>query len=75
MGPLILCGVLHVAYSSSNSVDGQYLACVLFSSYIVLAKPRNDTRKLTLVASIYLSDMTVDTLLSGQGRDYSYAPE
>ncbi|CRG90872.1 Rac guanine nucleotide exchange factor JJ [Talaromyces islandicus] len=67
LGPLILCGVLHVAYSSPNSVNGQYLACILFSSYILLAKPRNDTRRLTLVASIYLLDMTVDTLMNGQG--------
>lgn len=49
-------------------MDGQYLVCILFSSYIVLLKPRNDSRKLTLVASIYLSDMTVDTLMNGQGK-------
>lgn len=40
----------------------------------MLAKPRNDSRKLTLVASIYLSDMTVDTLMNGQGRDSSCFP-
>ncbi|KAH8703150.1 putative Rho guanyl nucleotide exchange factor [Talaromyces proteolyticus] len=67
LGPFILCGVLHVAYSSLGGVDGQYLVCILFSSYIVLAKPAHDSRKLILVASIYLTDMTVDTLMNGQG--------
>ncbi|OKL60858.1 hypothetical protein UA08_03305 [Talaromyces atroroseus] len=68
LGPLILCGVLHVVYHHSlMGITGQYLVCILFPGYFVIAKPRSDTRKITLVASIYLSDMTVDTPLNGQG--------
>jgi hypothetical protein len=69
LGPLILCGVLHVAYHHALiGITGQYVACILFPGYFVLAKPRSDARKLTLITSIYLSDMTVDTSMNGQGR-------
>ncbi|KAF3389692.1 hypothetical protein DPV78_011493 [Talaromyces pinophilus] len=67
LGPLILCGVLHVAYQSPNGITGQYLACILFPGYMVLAKPGSDSRRLALIASIYLSDMTVDSSMNGQG--------
>ncbi|QGA14861.1 hypothetical protein EYB26_002517 [Talaromyces marneffei] len=67
LGPLILCGVLHVAYHSPSAITGQYLVCILFPGYMVLAKPGSDFRRLTLVASIYLSDMTVDSSVNGQG--------
>ncbi|EED21083.1 Rho guanyl nucleotide exchange factor, putative [Talaromyces stipitatus ATCC 10500] len=68
LGPLILCGVLHVAYQSSSSgIAGQYLVCILFPGYMVLARARSDSRKLVLIASIYLSDMTVDNSMNGHG--------
>lgn len=57
-----------MAYQSPNGITGQYLACILFPGYMVLAKPGSDSRRLALIASIYLSDMTVDSSMNGQGR-------
>lgn len=57
-----------MAYQSPSGITGQYIACILFPGYIVLAKPGSDSRRLTLIASIYLSDMTVDSSMNGQGR-------
>lgn len=57
-----------MAYQSPNSITGQYLVCILFPGYMVLAKTGSDSRTLTLFASIYLSDMTVDSSMNGQGR-------
>lgn len=57
-----------MAYQSRSGIAGQYLVCILFPSYLVLAKSESDSRKLTLISSIFLSDMTVDSSMNGQGR-------
>lgn len=59
-----------MAYHSPSAITGQYLVCILFPGYMVLAKPGSDFRRLTLVASIYLSDMTVDSSVNGQGMPW-----
>jgi hypothetical protein len=64
---MILCGVLHVAYQSSERVTGEYMVCILFSGYMVLAKGSNDNRKLAVVACLYILDMAIDVLANGNG--------
>ncbi|KAL1962172.1 hypothetical protein VTN77DRAFT_518 [Rasamsonia byssochlamydoides] len=74
LGPLNLCGVLHVAYKSTDRITGEYMICILFPSYLVLARGGYDNRKLIVVASLYVLDMTVDILSNGQGLVCHDAP-
>ncbi|KAL1859928.1 hypothetical protein Plec18170_001875 [Paecilomyces lecythidis] len=67
LGPLILCGVLYVAYETSEGIMGDYMVCVLFHGYMVLCRYSDESRKLQLVASIYVLDMRIDLLTSGKG--------
>lgn len=67
LGPLNVCGALHVAYQSTDRIVGEYMVCVLFPSYLVLARPAYDPRKVTVVASLYVLDTTIDILSNGQG--------
>ncbi|OXV09890.1 hypothetical protein Egran_02346 [Elaphomyces granulatus] len=72
LGPMILCGVLHVAYQSSERVTGEYMVCILFSGYMVLAKGSTDNRKLAVVACLYILDMTIDVLANGKEGLHCY---
>ncbi|KKA19997.1 Rho guanyl nucleotide exchange factor [Rasamsonia emersonii CBS 393.64] len=74
LGPLNLCGVLHVAYKSTDRITGEYMICILFPSYLVLARGGYENRKLSVVASLYVLDMTVDILSNGQGLVCHDAP-
>ncbi|KAJ9236300.1 hypothetical protein DTO166G5_4062 [Paecilomyces variotii] len=67
LGPLILCGVLYVAYESTEGIMGDYMVCVLFHGYMVLCRHSDGSRKLQLVASIYVLDMRIDVLTNGIG--------
>ena len=69
MGPLSVCGVLHVAYKTPDRITGEYLVCTLFPGYMVLARPGSESRKLVVVASLYVPDMTVDIVSNGKGTN------
>lgn len=71
LGPMCLCGVLHVAYQSSEAVQGEYMVCVLFSSHFLLARIDEDYRKLQAVACLYVCDMKIDALSTGRGKKRS----
>jgi hypothetical protein len=65
---MILCGVLHIAYHSSKGVTGEYMICILFPGYMVLVRGGNENHKLTVVACLYILDMTIDVLDNGKGK-------
>ncbi|GAD92955.1 hypothetical protein PVAR5_1554 [Paecilomyces variotii No. 5] len=65
LGPLILCGVLYVAYETTEGIMGDYMVCILFHGYMVLCRYSDESRKLQLVASIYVLDMRIDLLTNG----------
>lgn len=65
---MILCGVLHVAYQSTEQVTGEYMVCILFHGYMVFARGCDDYRKLQVVACLYVLDMSIDTLINGKGK-------
>lgn len=44
------------------------MVCVLFHGYIVLCRHSDGSRKLQLVASIYVLDMGIDVLTNGIGK-------
>ncbi|KAJ5136005.1 hypothetical protein N7448_004559 [Penicillium atrosanguineum] len=67
LGPLTLCGVLHVTYQTPESIVGDFMVCVLFNCYLVFVKGVEDFRRLVVVACIYLGDLRTDTPQNGRG--------
>ncbi|MCJ1469436.1 hypothetical protein MMC07_008069 [Pseudocyphellaria aurata] len=74
LGHAILCGVLYVAYQSKNDLRGDYMLCVLFKSYLVLAKPRPGGTQYNVVAILSLSDIQIDKSDNGRGLQCYTAP-
>lgn len=64
---MTLCGVLHVTYQTSEQTIGDFMVCILFISYFVLAKGTDDYRRLKIVACIYLDDLKMDIIQNGRG--------
>lgn len=65
---MILCGVLHVTYQAPEGSMGEFMVCVLFNCYFLLAKGIDDFRRLEAVACIYVGDLKMDTLQNGRGK-------
>ncbi|KAL4733627.1 hypothetical protein BDV11DRAFT_175517 [Aspergillus similis] len=73
LGPMSLCGVLHVTYQASTQprrVKGIFMVCVLFKHHFFLAKMHDECRKLQALACLYISDVRIDSLSNGKGYDY-----
>jgi hypothetical protein len=71
LGPMIICGVLHVTYQTTESTTGDFMVCVLFNRYMLFAKGSDDLRRLEAVACVYLDNAKIDVLQNGQGKcDY-----
>lgn len=68
LGPLILCGVLHVTYSSpTESAAAGFMVCVLFSSHILFASMNDNNRRLEALMCLHIPDLKIDTLHNGEG--------
>lgn len=67
LGPMTLCGVLHVTYQTPGQTMGDFMVTVLFNSYLLLARGAEDARRLEVVACIYLGDLKEETIQNGQG--------
>ncbi|MCJ1401366.1 hypothetical protein MMC11_004578 [Xylographa trunciseda] len=67
LGHAILCGVLHVAYQSKQSVAGRYMLCTLFSSCLILGIPMDNGQNYIILASISLADLHIEALDNGKG--------
>ncbi|KAJ5909406.1 hypothetical protein N7504_004049 [Penicillium tannophilum] len=67
LGPMILCGVLHVTYQTSEQIAGDFMVCVLFNNYFLIAKIIDDSHRLEAVACIYMDDLKMDTIQNGRG--------
>ena len=70
LGHASLCGVLYVAYQSEREIQGNYMLCALFSSYLLLAQPKQGTSKFQVAAILSLSDLQVDQADSGRGEQH-----
>ncbi|KAL6235894.1 hypothetical protein BDW75DRAFT_250546 [Aspergillus navahoensis] len=73
LGPMSLCGVLHVTYRASTQqrrVKGAFMVCVLFKHHFFLARMNDECRKLQPLACLYISDVRIDSLSNGKGYDY-----
>jgi hypothetical protein len=67
LGSIKVCGVLHVAYQTTESVAGDYMLCALFAQYLVLATAPEDNLRFKVVASIRITDLIVDAVDNGMG--------
>ncbi|KAL4971508.1 hypothetical protein BDW66DRAFT_165117 [Aspergillus desertorum] len=73
LGPMNLCGVLHVTYRASTQprrVKGAFMVCALFKHHFFLARMNDECRKLQPIACLYISDVRIDSLSNGKGYDY-----
>ncbi|KAJ5769823.1 uncharacterized protein N7511_001874 [Penicillium nucicola] len=67
LGPMILCGVLHVTYQTPETTTGDFMVCILFNHYLLLAKGIDDLHRLEAVACVSLDYVKIDTVQNGQG--------
>ncbi|PYI11638.1 rho guanyl nucleotide exchange factor [Aspergillus sclerotiicarbonarius CBS 121057] len=67
LGPLTLCGVLHITYQTLGYITGGYMVCILFPYHLLIAKPSDDYRGLQAVACLCISDMKIESLRNGEG--------
>ncbi|KAJ5662540.1 uncharacterized protein N7477_010156 [Penicillium maclennaniae] len=67
LGPLTLCGVLHITYQTPETIVGEFMVCVLFNCYLIFVKGIEDFRRLQVVACIYLGDLRMDSTQNGRG--------
>lgn len=72
LGPLSLCGVLHITYQTPEYITGGYMVCILFTYHLVIAKPSNDYRRLESLACVYIPDMKIDSIRNGEGEETAY---
>lgn len=74
IGHVQLCGVLHVAYETTEQIAGQYMLCVLYRSCMVLAKPNKSFSAYTVAAVISLLDAATEEADNGKGLQCHTAP-
>jgi hypothetical protein len=68
LGHVLLCGVLHVAYQTSEPrIKGQYMVCVLYKSCLVLATSSRFYAPYNVVASIGLANGSIEESDNGRG--------
>ena len=68
LGHVLVCGVLHVAYQTPDRVKGQYMACVLYKSCLVLANAGRFFTPYSVVACIGLANGSVEDTDNGRGK-------
>lgn len=68
LGQATLCGVLFVAYQSKSDVRGEYMLCVLFKSYLLLAIPKHGSTKYMVMAILSLRDTQINEADNGRGE-------
>ncbi|KAL1611975.1 hypothetical protein SLS60_000198 [Paraconiothyrium brasiliense] len=68
LGHVLVCGVLHVAYQTPDRVKGQYMACVLYKSCLVLANAGRFFTPYSVAASITLANGSIDETDNGRGE-------
>lgn len=68
LGYPVLCGVLYVAWESEDEICGEYMLCVLYKSYLLLAVQQLNTDRYDVVALLSLNDSQVEKADDGRGQ-------
>ncbi|WEW61555.1 hypothetical protein PRK78_007045 [Emydomyces testavorans] len=66
-GSIKVCGVLHIAYQTSEVVTGSYMVCALFESYVLLAISSSDREKFKVMAIIFIRGSRLEEAANGIG--------
>jgi hypothetical protein len=67
LGHIHLCGVLHVSWQTRDGVDGQYLICLLYRDFLILASTAKTEQIYTIQACIGLCEVSVEEVDNGRG--------
>jgi hypothetical protein len=68
LGHMHLCGVLHVSWQTRDGVDGQYLICLLYRDFLILASAAKSDQIYTIQACIGLCELSVEEVDNGRGK-------
>lgn len=68
LGHASLCGVLYIAYQSKGDLRGDYMLCVLFKSYLLLATPKRGSTRYNVMAIMSVLDIQVEKPDNGRGE-------
>ncbi|KAF8866627.1 Dbl homology domain-containing protein [Acephala macrosclerotiorum] len=74
LGHVHLCGVLHVSWQTKDGVDGQYLICLLYRDFLLLASAPKTEQIYTIQACIGLCEIHTEEVDNGKGLQCHTAP-
>ncbi|CZR50979.1 uncharacterized protein PAC_00854 [Phialocephala subalpina] len=74
LGHVHLCGVLHVSWQTKDGVDGQYLICLLYRDFLLLASAPKTEQIYTIQACIGLCEIHIEEVDNGKGLQCHTAP-
>jgi hypothetical protein len=60
--------VAYQAFDSQSEVRGEYMLCILFKSYLLLARPKVGSNKYEVGIIMSLKDIQVDRPNNGRGK-------
>ncbi|KAF2668519.1 hypothetical protein BT63DRAFT_456161 [Microthyrium microscopicum] len=67
LGRVLLCGVLHVTFTTNDRVQGQYMISILYRSMLILATLNKTPNSYSIDMSIPLVNASIDTTDNGKG--------
>ncbi|KAJ3521285.1 hypothetical protein NM208_g13366 [Fusarium decemcellulare] len=73
-GHIQLCGALHVCWQTEDSVEGQYMICLLYQDVLCLASGGKFDRIYTILACIDLYGIKLQAIDNGRGLQCHGAP-
>ncbi|KAK0383235.1 hypothetical protein NLU13_9148 [Sarocladium strictum] len=73
-GQMQMCGTLHVCWQTKESVEGQYLVCILYRDLLCLATAGKVDPVYTIVACISLAGVRIAEVDNGRGLQCHTAP-
>ncbi|KAM5362782.1 hypothetical protein ACJZ2D_012366 [Fusarium nematophilum] len=73
-GHIQLCGVLHVSWQTEDSVEGQYMICLLYRDVLCLASGGKFDPIYTVLACIDLHGTKIENADNGRGLQCYLAP-
>ncbi|KAF8457305.1 hypothetical protein BGX38DRAFT_845034 [Terfezia claveryi] len=74
LGQVVLCGPLYACWRDSKAVQGDYYACLLYKSYLLLAAVSKSDSSLNVVLAISLVTARIEETTQGIGIQCHNAP-
>lgn len=74
LGHIHLCGVLHCSWQTKDSVQGEYMICLLFRDCLLLASASKNGQVYMVQAGISLAEARIEEVDNGKGLQCHTAP-